>query len=180
MYLALFGNTCQYFHGGGQHAGIDVAEVCRDSAFPISSPVDSGRLYSVSDLMCYCKTCHSFETLIRRLESSNRVQHFKTFQSSESKRKTLLTDFCFSSMLLCMRTTLNLDDRLYQAAKIKAASEGTTVTQVIQDALKEFLHRPNQTRSKYKLRWPTQKGRLLPGVNPDDRTSLYDAMDGRE
>ena len=36
MYLALFGNTCQYFHGGGQHAGTDVAEVCRDSAFRIS------------------------------------------------------------------------------------------------------------------------------------------------
>ena len=83
-------------------------------------------------------------------------------------------------MLLCMRTTLNLDDHLYQAAKIRATSEGTTVTQVIQDALKEFLHRPNPTRSTYKLRWPTQKGRLLPGVNPDDRTSLYDAMDGRE
>ena len=83
-------------------------------------------------------------------------------------------------MLFCMRTTLNLDDRLYQAAKIRATSEGTTVTQVIQDALTEFLHnKPNATRSRYKLRWPTQKGRLLPGVNPDDRTSLYDAMDGR-
>ena len=91
-----------------------------------------------------------------------------------------LTDFCFACMLFCMRTTLNLDDRLYRAAKIRATSEGMTVTQVIQEALKEFLHRPNQTRSKYKLRWPTQKGQLLPGVNPDDRTSLYDAMDGRE
>ena len=79
-------------------------------------------------------------------------------------------------MFFCMRTTLNLDDRLYQDAKIRATSEGTTVTKVIQDALKEFLHRPNVTRSRYKLRWPTQKGRLLPGVNPDDRASLYDAM----
>lgn len=91
-----------------------------------------------------------------------------------------MTDFCFIYMLSRMRTTLNLDDRLYQAAKIRATSEGTTVTQVIQDAMKEFLHRPNATRSQYKLRWPTQKGRLLPGVNPDDRTSLYDVMDGRE
>ena len=79
-------------------------------------------------------------------------------------------------MFFCMRTTLNLDDRLYQDAKIRATSEGTTVTKVIQDALKEFLHRPNATRSPYKLRWPTQKGQLLPGVNPDDRASLYDAM----
>ena len=83
-------------------------------------------------------------------------------------------------MLFCMRTTLNLDDRLYQAAKIRATLEGTTVTQVIQDALKEFLHRPNAMHSRYKLRWPTQKGHLLPGVNPNDRASLYDAMDGRE
>ena len=79
-----------------------------------------------------------------------------------------------------MRTTLNLDDRLYQAAKILATSEGTTVTQVIQDALKEFLHKPQAKSSTYKLRWPTQKGQILPGVNPDERTSLYDAMDGRD
>ena len=91
-----------------------------------------------------------------------------------------MTDFCLIYMLFCMRTTLNLDDRLYQAAKIRATSEGTTVTKVIQDALKEFLHRPNATRAQYKLRWPTQKGHLLPGVNPNDRASLYDAMDGRE
>ena len=97
-----------------------------------------------------------------------------------TKISSQLTDFCFIYMLFCMRTTFNLDDRLYQAAKIRATSEGTTVTQVIQDALKEFLHKPTPVRSKYKLRWPTQKGRLLPGVNLDDRTSLYDAMDGRE
>lgn len=83
-------------------------------------------------------------------------------------------------MLFCMRTTLNLDDRLYQAAKIRATSEGTTVTKIIQDALKEFLHRTDPASPRYKLRWPTQKGQLLPGVNPDDRVSLYDAMDGRE
>jgi len=80
-------------------------------------------------------------------------------------------------MLICMRTTLNLDDRLYKEAKMRATHEGKTVTQLIQDALKEFLHKPPVKRSHYKLRWPTQKGHLVPGVNPDDRTSLYDAMD---
>ncbi len=82
-------------------------------------------------------------------------------------------------MLFYMRTTLNPDDRLYQAARIRATSEGETVTQVIRDALKECLHHPQPQRSGYKLCRLTQKGRLLPKVNHDDRTSLCEATDGR-
>lgn len=82
-------------------------------------------------------------------------------------------------MLLCMRTTLNLDDPLYQEAKVRAASEGKTVTSVIQEALREFLRRPKKRKTEYRLRWTTCKGQLRPGVNPDDRTSLYDIMEDR-
>ena len=74
-------------------------------------------------------------------------------------------------MFFCLRTILNLDDCLCRAAEIRATPEGTTVTQVIQEALKEFLHKPNAICSEYKLRRPIQKGCLLPGVNPDNRTS---------
>jgi plasmid stability protein len=77
-----------------------------------------------------------------------------------------------------MRTTLNLDDKLYQAVKVRAVSEGKTVTSVIQEALRAFLLSPKEARS-YKLRWVTKRGKLLPGINPDDRDSLYEAMDGR-
>lgn len=78
-----------------------------------------------------------------------------------------------------MRTTLNLDDRLYRAAKLRAANENKTVTSIVQEALRAFLVRPKKSAGAFKLRWATTRGTLLPGINPDDRDSLYEAMEGR-
>ncbi len=38
-----------------------------------------------------------------------------------------------------MRTTLVLDDKLFKAAKKKAAAEGTTLSEVVNEALREAL-----------------------------------------
>jgi hypothetical protein len=82
-------------------------------------------------------------------------------------------------MLLCMRTTLNLDEQRYQAAKLRAATEGKTVTSIIQEALRAFLLKPQKSAHTFRLRWITRRGKLLPGINPDDRDSLHEVMDGR-
>jgi hypothetical protein len=42
-------------------------------------------------------------------------------------------------MLICMRTTLNLDDELAAAAKAEASRRGTTVTSLIEDGLRRVL-----------------------------------------
>ena len=42
-------------------------------------------------------------------------------------------------MLVCMRTTLQLDDELVVQAKIRAARSGRTLSQVIEDALRQAL-----------------------------------------
>lgn len=81
-------------------------------------------------------------------------------------------------MLLCMRTTLDINDELLRQAKNRAADERTPLRQVVETALRIYLgkrHRPNG----YKLRWRTEKGRLQPGVRLDDRDTLFDLMDGR-
>jgi len=78
-----------------------------------------------------------------------------------------------------VRTTLNLDEKLYQAAKLRAAAEGKTVTSILQEALRAFLLRPQKSARAFKLRWVTKRGKLLPGINPDDRDSLYEALEGR-
>ena len=78
-------------------------------------------------------------------------------------------------MRYAMKTTLNLNDHLYRAAERKASEEGKTLTCVVEDALRAFLHKPKA----YKLKWPTLRGTPMPGVDPDDRKSLYDAMDSR-
>ena len=35
-------------------------------------------------------------------------------------------------------------------------------------------------RKKYKLRWHTERGQLLPGVRLDDRDVMFDLMEGRD
>lgn len=82
-------------------------------------------------------------------------------------------------MLICMRTTLNLDDDLIKAVKRKAAETGRTMTEVIEGSLRESLQRPSESRPAYRLRMVTVRGRRRPGVDLTDRNALYEAMEGR-
>jgi len=82
-------------------------------------------------------------------------------------------------MFLCMRTTLDLSDELLRAAKKRAADERVPLREVVENALRRYLS-GRQRRSEYRLRWSTEKGRLQPGVDLDDRDSLFDAMGGRK
>lgn len=81
-------------------------------------------------------------------------------------------------MLLCMRTTVDLTDRLFREAKRRAVAEGTTLRQVIENALRSYLAGP-KAAGGYRLQWRTERGRVLPGVRLDDRDALFDLMDGR-
>ena len=89
-----------------------------------------------------------------------------------------MTCICRTYMLLCMRTTLNIDEDIHRAAKVKAAEEGKTLTRVVEEALREHLN-PSKQEKPFRLRWITERGTLMPGVNIDDRESLYDIMEGR-
>lgn len=83
-------------------------------------------------------------------------------------------------MLFCMRTTLDIDDKLMRGVKRRAAETGQTITRVIENALREAFTRQKASRGRpYKLRWVTARGRLRPGVDLTDRDSLYERMDGR-
>ena len=81
-------------------------------------------------------------------------------------------------MLMHMRTTMDISDELFRQAKKRAADEGIPLRDVVEAALQSYLSRRTK-RAGYKLRWRTDRGRLLPGVNLDDRDALFDLMDGR-
>ena len=83
-----------------------------------------------------------------------------------------------SSMILCMRTTLDVSDELLRQAKRRAADEGATLRSVVEAALRAYLA-PARRRAGYRLRWRVERGRLQPGVRLDDRDSLFDLMNGR-
>lgn len=81
-------------------------------------------------------------------------------------------------MLLLMRTTIELNDELLRQAKKRAADEGASLRSVVEAALRAHLGSGPRS-SGYKLRWRTEKGRLQPGAQLEDRDALFDLMEGR-
>ena len=75
------------------------------------------------------------------------------------------------------RTTLTLDGDLLRRLRRKAAEEGCAFKDLVNRLLRRALTPP--ARRSYKLRWRTERGKIQPGVNLDDRDSLFDLMDGR-
>ncbi len=63
--------------------------------------------------------------------------------------------------------------------KQRAADTQQTITQIIEQALRESLIRRECSPSAYKLKWRTCAGRLQPGVDLSDRDSLIDRMEER-
>ena len=81
-------------------------------------------------------------------------------------------------MLLCMKTTIQLDDQLLLEAKKHAAQTGRTLNTVIEDALREALARTETTRSQTHVPLKTFKGRgVQSGVDLDDTSSILDPME---
>jgi Arc/MetJ family transcription regulator len=76
-----------------------------------------------------------------------------------------------------MRTTIRLDTDLLTAAKRAAVERGTTLTALIEDALRRALAPQPGGRGKA-VALPTFRGDgLQPGVDLDDTASLLDLMD---
>ena len=82
-------------------------------------------------------------------------------------------------MLKHMRTTINLPDELILQAKKAALEADITLTEIIENALREALakRRREKPQSDDKL-VASGHGGLQPGVDLDDTSSLLDLMDG--
>jgi len=80
-------------------------------------------------------------------------------------------------MLYCMRTTLDINDRLLAEAKSLAARRGLSLKALVEEALRERLHaRGDQRRAAVAL--PTYSGDgLRPGVDLTDGAALLEVMD---
>lgn len=80
------------------------------------------------------------------------------------------------------RTTVRLDEQLFQDAKKAAVESGRTLTAIIEDSLREYLARTKSPASKQKrVRLPSfGSGGLMPGVDLDDSAGLLDLMDAED
>ena len=76
-----------------------------------------------------------------------------------------------------MRTTINLDDALLAEAKQVAARTGRSLTAVVEDALRQSLHRRHPT-TRQDIDLPVfGEGGTRPGVDLDDSAALLDLME---
>ncbi len=88
-------------------------------------------------------------------------------------------------MPLCMRTTININDKLLQsaelhAAKLHAAETNRTLTAVIEDALRLALEPKRVQALKRRVNLSAYgSGGLQLGVDLDDTSSLLVRMEGR-
>ncbi|HVT46657.1 MAG TPA: hypothetical protein VHD57_02630 [Vicinamibacterales bacterium] len=77
-----------------------------------------------------------------------------------------------------LRTIITLDDELHRRAKSYAAEQGTTLTGLVEEALRARLAE-RRARRRPAVRLPTFKGKgLQEGLSLDEMGAIYDRMDG--
>ncbi len=77
-----------------------------------------------------------------------------------------------------MKTTLNLNDRILQRAKGRAARDGITLTRFVEDALRARLAEARARKRAFRMQLQTVTGNAPPNVDIADRDALYDVIDG--
>ena len=78
-----------------------------------------------------------------------------------------------------MRTTVRMEDELLRRAKEIAAQRDTTLTAILEQALREWLDRQRRRKQRRRADLPISRARggLLPGVNLDDTADLLDRLE---
>jgi hypothetical protein len=78
-----------------------------------------------------------------------------------------------------MKTTLDLDDRLVVQAQKFAEAHGSTLAQLVEQALESRLGKPvPKVADARHLPVYTGHGGLKPGIDPSSNRALLDAADG--
>ena len=81
-------------------------------------------------------------------------------------------------MMLCMRTTISLDDRIFEAVKRRAAAEGRSVSAFIAAVLDDAMKRDTQPSEKRPFRLvAVGEGGPYPEVDLDRPRELMVAED---
>ena len=73
-----------------------------------------------------------------------------------------------------MKTTIELPDELFVAAKKRAAELRCSLKALIERGLRKELQRPRTgRRRRRRIRWVTVRGGVPPGMDVADRESMY-------
>jgi predicted transcriptional regulator len=77
-----------------------------------------------------------------------------------------------------MRTTITIDDHLLDEVRRRAAERRQTVSQVIEDSVREALVRQQESDRRPFVVHPVDAGETQPGVDLDDNAALLALMNG--
>jgi hypothetical protein len=73
-----------------------------------------------------------------------------------------------------MKTTIELPDELFVAAKKRAAELRCSLKALIERGLRAELRQPRRAaRRRRRIRWVTVRGGVPPGMDVADRESMY-------
>ena len=75
-----------------------------------------------------------------------------------------------------MRTTLNIDEQILKIAKHRAMEQGVTLTQVVENALRDAIFKKEGGTEEIQLITVNGPG-VKPGIDLDHTSSLLDIMD---
>lgn len=78
--------------------------------------------------------------------------------------------------MAAIKTTLNIDERLLARAKALALREGTTLTAIVEQALRARLTPRPKSVAPGEFSLPTVKGTAAPNVDIADREAVFDVM----
>src|SRR6188472_313806 len=83
-----------------------------------------------------------------------------------------------TGMLLCVRTTIQLDDAVFRAYKQRAAARGTTFAQEVEDALRADLQSRREIAAQEPFETLVFEGDAAAAlVDVDDNRALQELMD---
>ena len=78
-------------------------------------------------------------------------------------------------MAFHMKTTIELPDELFIAAKKRAAETRTTLREIFERGLRRELgEAPQGPPARRRIRWVTTKGGVPPGMDLADRTKMHE------
>jgi hypothetical protein len=75
-----------------------------------------------------------------------------------------------------MKTTLELPDELFVAAKKRAAEERRSLRDLVTRGLRSELRRSARVQTPASIHWVTVSGGLPEGVDVADRDAMHDAL----
>lgn len=81
-------------------------------------------------------------------------------------------------MFICMRTTINIDDGVFKAYKLRAAENGTTLAGEVEEALRADLHRGHEAAEAKPFKFTVvDGGEPLPGVDYTSNAALEELLE---